>query len=488
MRVLMIYFNTAARASFPLGLSTLANYIKGKGHDVEIFDTTFYKEFAKNKRDNIREKFGFYKKIQNPIEIKYQESSITDDLKKKIDEFRPGIIGFSILSAQFQYSMTIAKFIKQSYHSIPIIVGGLHPTLLPDETINNPCVDMICIGEGEYPFEELLSKMEDKKDITSINGIWVKQNGKVFKNAMGQITDMVDLPVNDWDFFSSQHLYSPLDGKMYHIGPVEFSRGCPYSCAYCSVNAMRDMVRPQKYLRRKSVDGIIEELVHLRNKYKIDMFYFLDETFLSSDLVSLRIFAEEYKKHVDIPFYGLTHPLSVSDEKVKLLKMMGCYLMTIGIECGNEDFRRNILNRNVPTKRIIEAFETFRRHGIHASGFAMLGLPFETRELVFDTIELFRKCQPRTYAVGIYKPFLGSPLRDVCIKEGFFDPGDDNYVYPDYESVLTMPQFPNEEIAGLYKTFFLYTKVPQDKYPQVKEAERDDKIFAELVSEFRMGN
>jgi radical SAM superfamily enzyme YgiQ (UPF0313 family) len=481
MKVLLVYFNTAARASFPLGLSTLANYIKGKGYTVEVFDTTFYKEFLANKRDILREEFGFYKKVGNPVEIKYFDAPLTDDLKKKIDDFRPDIIGLSILSAHFRFSRTISRFIKKFFPSIPVIVGGLHPTLAPDETISDPSVDMICIGEGEYAFAELLERMESKKDITSIKGIWVKQGGTIHKNGIGRITDMNDLPVNDWDLFSRQHLYSPLDGRMYCIGPVEFSRGCPYWCAYCSVNAVRDMVGPQKYLRRKPVEQAIGELVYLKNKYEIEMFYFLDETFLSSDVKSLSVFAEEYKRNVDVPFYGLSHPLSVTEEKVRLLKKMGCYLMTIGLECGNEEFRKNILNRKVSNQRIIEAFDTFHRNGVYVSAFAMLGLPYETRELVFETIELFRRCKPRTYAVGIYKPFLGSHLREVCIKEGFFDPSDDNYIYPDHTTVLNMPQLPKEEIEGLYKTFYLYTKLPHEKFPLIKRAEKDDGIFRTLL-------
>jgi radical SAM superfamily enzyme YgiQ (UPF0313 family) len=485
MRVLLIYFNTAARASFPLGLTSLSNYIVQKGHAVEIFDTTFYKEFAANKRDNVREKLGYYKKIENVPKIEYLESSLKGDLMEKIEEFQPNIVGLSILSAHFHYSMTISRFIKRHFPSIPVIVGGLHPTLAPDETIKEPSVDMICLGEGEYPFAELLEKMEHGKDITSIKGIWFKEGEEVFKTEMGVTTDLNDLPITNWDLFSEQHIMSPLDGRMYRIGPVEFSRGCPYSCAYCAINFLRDMFPGQTYLRRKEVSKSIEELVHLKEKYKLEMFYFLDESFLSTDTKSLRTFAEEYRRQVDLPFYGMTHPLSVTEEKVKLLKKMGCYLMTIGIEHGNEQFRKQVLNRKGSNRAIIRAFETFRKYGIHASAFGMLGLPYETRELVFETVDLFRKCKPRTYAVGIFKPYLGSRLRDLSIKEGFFDPANDDYIYPDITSLLNMPQFPKEEIEKLYRAFYLYTKVPRDKFPLVQQAETDDNVLAKLVSEYR---
>lgn len=485
MKILLIYFNTAARGAFPLGLSILANYIKKQGHDVRIFDTTFYEAFRMKKREILREKIGQYKEISNPIELKYSSSSIEDDLISEIQEFQPQIIGLSILSAHFHFSIELSKIIKEHFPGIPIIVGGLHPTILPEETINVNYFDMICVGEGEYALSELLKRIENDKDIIDVKGIWVKRNGAVYKNDIGKLTDINKIPINDWDLFSCQHLLAPLDGRLHRMGSVEFSRGCPYSCAYCSINYLRDLMKPQKYLRRKNVDRSIEELVYLKDKYRLEMFYFLDETFLSNDTSSLKLFAKEYRQNIGIPFHGLTHPLSVTEDKVKILKEMNCYLMTIGIEHGNESFRKNVLNRNVSNAQIIRSFELFEKYGIFASAFGMIGLPFETRGLVFDTIEMFRKCQPRTYSVGIYKPFPGSNLRSRCIKEGFLDPSNDDYKYPNETSVLNMPQFPKEEIEALYKTFYLYTKVPKNKFSLVKQAETDGKLLTKLVNDYR---
>lgn len=485
MKVVLVYFNTASRGAFPLGLSSLATYIAGEGHEVEVFDTTFYKNFYEQKRDHNREKFGFYKKIENPVTIDYLASDLAEDLFEKIKDFKPDIIGLSILSAHYYFSLDISKLIKQHYPEIPIIVGGLHPTLAPEETINNNTFDMICLGEGEYSFSELLKRMDNQQEIIDIPGIWIKQDGKIIKNEMGPVPDLDSLPIVNWDFFSRQHLHNPLDGHMYRIGSVEFSRGCPFSCNYCAINTLRDMCGGKDYLRRKSVDQSIAQLVHLKKKYDLDMFYFLDETFLSTNLKSLEAFSSAYKREVGIPFYGMTHPLSVTDEKVRLLKEMDCYLMTMGIEHGNEQFRKKTLNRKGSNKAIMNAFETFRRHGIYASAFGMLGLPYETRDMTFETVDLFRQCKPRTYAVGIFKPYLGSRLRELSIKEGFFDSANDDYMYPDTTTVLDMPQFPREEIEKLYKTFYLYTKVPREKFRLVKQAETDDDILAELVGEYR---
>jgi hypothetical protein len=202
----------------------------------------------------------------------------------------------------------------------------------------------------------------------------------------------------------------------------------------------------------------------------------------------LRDLAKLYKREVGIPFYAMTHPNSVTEEKVKIVEDMGCYLMTIGIEVGNEKFRAEVLNRRVANTKIIEAFDLFHKSKVLPSAFAMIGLPFETRELIFETIEMFRRCKPATYSVGIFIPFIGSKLRQVCIDQGFYDPSEDTYEYPADTSVLKMPQLSQKEIERLYRTFMLYTKVDKELFPLVKKAEDDDKLLAELVHQYQNRN
>lgn len=484
MKTLFVYVNPTARAAFPIGLANLATYIKSLGHEVEVFDTTFYKGCSLEDRESIREKIGMYKRVSNPVERVYINSDLKKDLIRKIGEFKPGIIGFSVLSPGFYIAVNLSREVKRAYPDMKIIVGGLHPSLCPEEAIREPSIDMICIGEGEYAMEELLECLDEKKKGYYVRNLWVKNGGKIYKNPVRELISLDDIPVLDWSLFSDQHIYSPLNGRMRRVGPVEFSRGCPYSCGYCSCTALRNLTAPQRYLRHKSIDKAISDLISLEDKYNVEMFYFVDETFLSMGREVFREFAKEYKRQVRIPFYGMTHPNSVNEEKVKILEEMGCYLMTIGIEVGNEKFRSEMLNRPVKNRKIVEVFDLFHRSKVLPSAFGMIGLPFETRKLVFETIELFRRCKPETYAVGIFKPFIGSKLRQICIEQGFFDPTNDTYRYPTDTSVLNMPQFPKEEIERLYKTFVLYTKVKKEDFLLVKKAETDEALLEELFKQY----
>ncbi|MBK8574344.1 MAG: B12-binding domain-containing radical SAM protein [Elusimicrobia bacterium] len=485
MKILFVYLNTAMRGSYPIGLTNLASYIKSLGHTVEIFDSTFFREFVNKNRTIIGEKFGLYKPVENPVALAYEDGDMETALIRRISEFRPDIVGFSTLSAQYYLALRLARKVKAEHPGTPIIFGGLHPSLCPKDVIAESCVDMLCIGEGELAMEELLERMDKKQSIVGVKNLWIKQNGEIFKNPLRELVSLNSLPVLDWSLFSEQHIYTPLNGRVRRIGSVEFSRGCPYSCHYCSCTALRNLTGPHKYLRHKSVSKTIEDLVFLRDTYNVEMFYFLDETFLSININLLKELAHEYKRHVKIPFYAMTHPQSVTEEKVRIVEDMGCYLMTIGIEVGNEKFRAEVLNRRMSNDRIVEAFDIFHRSKVLPSAFAMIGLPFETRELIFETIELFRRCRPATYSVGIFQPYMGSRLRKVCIDNGFFDPTGDTYEYPADTSVLTMPQLSKKEIKNLYKTFMLYTKVKREEFPLLKKAEEDDGVLLELVKKYR---
>src|SRR3990172_7564259 len=109
MKALFVYVNTTLRLSYPIGLTNLATYIKSIGHEVVVFDTTFYKNNIQPDRENIREKIGMYKPVANPIERAYLNSDLIADLINKVCEFKPDIIGFSVMSSEFYFAVKISR-------------------------------------------------------------------------------------------------------------------------------------------------------------------------------------------------------------------------------------------------------------------------------------------------------------------------------------------------------------------------------------------
>ncbi len=477
MKVLLVYVNVTARRFFPTNLTAIAGMLEKNDHKVEVFDTSFYKEAVVMEPRKRKEEVGIYKPVKNPRPIEFNTTKLMDDFEKKIKEFSPGIIGFSCMSIEYPLTLKLAKYVKDNFPAIRTIIGGIHPTIAPNEVLRNKFVDIICVGEGELALSELCNMMDAGTDFTNIKNLWFKKGDSVIKNNVRDYVDLNQLPIPNWDYYSLQHIYGALDGRMWRMGPVESSRGCPYSCTYCINHILQNLYCKvgKKYHRAKTPEKWIAELKNLKERYNVEMFYVLDETFLAMPTDSLRKIADLYKNEVNIPFFIQTSPLSVTEEKVKLLKEMGCYLVTMGIENGNPEIRDKILKRPINDETIINAFKIFKKYGIKASSFNMVGVPFETRQDFFKTVELNRKCRPDTLAASIFIPYKGTFLRQVAIENGFFHPSEEE-VYPTDFSLLNMPQFKPEEIRGLFRTFAPYCRLPKFFYPLIIISEKENPL------------
>ena len=163
---------------------------------------------------------------------------------------------------------------------------------------------------------------------------------------------------------------------------------------------------------------------------------------------------------------------------------MNCDRISIGLEHGNEEFRKKMLKKNFTNKRVIEGFKILNKYNMKISVNNMIGFPDETREMVFDTINLNRQIKVDSVNGFVFQPYCGTYLRDYCIKKGYLPEDNTMIDNPIGSSVLNMPQLSKEEIEGLLRTFVLYVRLPKKYYPKIKEAEelndKGDKVLAEL--------
>ena len=155
----------------------------------------------------------------------------------------------------------------------------------------NDFVDMVCVGEGEYPLLELVETMERGETNHSIGSIWFKENGKIIKNEIrNTVTDLDELPMPAKDLYYSKSTHF---SKCYYIMA---SRGCAYSCSFCFHSYMRELTRDKgKYLRFRSVDKVISELKMAKEKYNIKSIRFFDDS-LGSKFSWLEEFSIKYPK------------------------------------------------------------------------------------------------------------------------------------------------------------------------------------------------
>jgi len=369
----------------PISLPVLKGFVKSKtAHEAKILDLVFYG--------------------------KDWQQHVLDEIKKE----RPDLIGFSILSFNYQSILSIARFIKQ-HSTIPIIAGGVHVILSPEEVISNHEIDIVCIGEGEYVLKELL---DNSLDCSAVDGIWYKKKGEIIKNMPRQLITNLDLlafpDFDDFDIEKCLFIYNN------HLS-IMASRGCPYSCSYCNNHALRRTLKGT-YVRFRSVENVIEE-IDLRIKQYYDKgfryFYFFDDTFILNKDYVLK-FCKQFKEkgfHKLLRWNVNIRANLVTDELMRALKDAGCYQVRMGVESGNEYIRNTIYNRGMTNQEIFHAVDIIKKNNLQLRLYFMVGAPQETVEMMQESFQMADTLNADEIFFGILYPLPGTDILKICEKE-----------------------------------------------------------------------
>jgi radical SAM superfamily enzyme YgiQ (UPF0313 family) len=298
----MIYPNQWATGNKPIGIATLAAVLKKAGHPFGLFDFTEF-DMGKGIGDRIiGERSLEFRPVSNPERLpRRQPATVQEVLEKliqEVDSFKPDMIGLSALSDDYPLGLVALRYLRRHF-STPTIVGGVHASVDPAGIIQESCVDMVCVGEGEGAIADIGERMDQGEDLSSIPNLWVKTSDGVVKNPVRPlIEDLDSLPYPDWDIYPEVAFYKPFDGRVYKYGDVEMSRGCPYTCSYCINVELQEVYRGKgSYHREKSVARVIEEIRWFKERYGIEFIRFWDETFLLMSLGRLEALAEEYSRN-----------------------------------------------------------------------------------------------------------------------------------------------------------------------------------------------
>jgi len=427
MKVLFVYPNIGTELRIPLAISILIATIRKAGHEVKLFDTTFYGEFHTD--DEKMSALGTHEKTNlNEIVGKTEKKDVKEMLKKEVESFKPNLICVSLVERNFNTAKELLQDTK-----IPTLVGGILPTIAPEFVLKQPWVSGICVGEGEEWIKEVLK-------------------GKSLDSKF-PLMDMDDIPDQDWSDFDERHLLKPFMGKVYRGGAFEFSRGCYKSCTFCVAPKIRKICEGLgRYHRTKSPSRCIEEIQKKILEYQLTMVSFGDTDFLSGVTKPVMYdFLSLYARKIKTPFTIQTGVENLMDEKsLKLLREAQCCAISVGIESGSDRIRKTVIKKAIPFEVIKKAFDLCRKHELRITANYMVGLPFETEKDIMDTMELNKYIDPPSIAVTFFTPFMGTELYDICIKEGFYRPFRENvYGYPP----LDMPQLKPEKIKKMVKDF-----------------------------------
>ena len=380
--------------------------------------------------------------------VYFSESLDLETWRTEIHRQRPDLIGFYSTAEQFFFIKTLIEAVPRPIFTIG---GGPHPTCYPRCIETIPRLDAICVGEGEYPLLELVQALEAGRDFTGIQNLWVRQNGNILRNETRPFIQNLDLlPFEDRELLDMQ---AAIDQYGFSQLRIMATRGCPFSCTYCS-NKRTSRTQPGRYVRYRSAEHILGEIKTIQSKVRFDEIFFDDDIFMMNREI-VDEFCRRYPQEVGKPFVFCGRVEACHEDVLRKLKEAGGRRIDFGLESGNEEIRRSIMKRKMSNRQILEATRLAQSVGLQVKTLNMVGLPEETEEKFQDTIRINQEINPDVISLSVFYPYPGTELYDYCLEKNYLHPEEslpENYVSR-RESLLELPHFPKKDIARCFRWF-----------------------------------
>jgi anaerobic magnesium-protoporphyrin IX monomethyl ester cyclase len=354
------------------------------------------------------------------------------NLANLVSNEKPLTVGFSTLTGlALLPTLRASKAIKRAY-LVPVIWGGLHPSMLPEQTLLNDCIDFVCIGEGEQTIVELVRVLQghrqEAKELADIAGIAFKRNGEVVRTEPRAFMQDLDALHPAWHhlditryFRLGKHFYvdQGLQISGEKVGAIITSRGCPWRCGFCYNQFVN-----KRTFRAHSAGRIINDIRSFKERHGITAIAFEDDYFFADRERALEII-----RHIDIPWSSNVRANQMAkwgDEFARELSSHNCIELRIGAESGSQRVL-DIMNKDITVDQIRRSVDLCVRYGIPATLGFMLGIPGETWSDAMATLELMDELEEmgdniRTLGPGVFMPYPGTPMFDLAMECGFRPP------------------------------------------------------------------
>lgn len=371
----------------------------------------------------------------------------------KTDE--PAILAFSCMTTNVHRCLRVNRAVK-ARRKVFTVFGGSHATSFA-EMIEQDGVDAICVGEGEGAIVDLVNRLERGGSIEDIQNLWVKRDGEIIRNSLRPLIDPLDsLPVPDHAVFERA-----IPRSLWRTY-VHTSRGCPYGCTYCFNELFRRIYKGKgRWLRRRSVDHVIEELERIKASGYYRFIRFTDNLFILNP-AWVEEFARRYRP-IGIPFSCMVRADLVNESVVRCLAGAGCYSMSLGLEAGSDRVRNGILKRNMGSEDILRACRIIRRHGLRLGTFNIIGIPGSTLEEDFETLDLNIRCRPTHANCSMLQPYKRTAIYEYAAAGDWLE-DDPTTISIDNVHEVSYVKFRDQEekrrIENLHLLFPVIVKLP----------------------------
>lgn len=360
-------------------------------------DVPTYQHIGLGYLASVIEKAGYDLKV---IDAKLERLGI-EEVLEEIKKHSPDILGITSMTHEVVTAAEIAIRYKKLDPGVTVVLGGVHVTALPKETLKEfPQVDVGIIGEGEVTFPSIIKVVEaGGKDFSGISGVvYRNRDGDINFNRSEWIENLDELPRPAWKYFP--------DAKNYMIIT---SRGCPYDCVFC-------MQASGKRVRRRSIQKVIEEIEKVLEERAPGKFLFYDETFTLDKKRVYELCDTLIKKGLNnrMEWSTTTRVDAVDKDLLVKMKEAGCNHIEFGIESGNEEMLKRI-KKGITKKQAEAAVSLAKEEGYHTEGAFILGHPYESLQTAVETIDFAAKLNTDIIQLGIMVPYPGTEVREMVL-------------------------------------------------------------------------
>ena len=351
----------------------------------------------------------------------YTDQQLTDLFEKYKGSIQA--IGLTSISTTLKQLWRIARLAKEALPDIPVIAGGPHARLAPEDIIKCPEVDIVFTSEAELSISDYVLG----KDLADIDGIYYKKDGKILKNeASNYVRDLDDIPFPSYELFriSDYHTTKGI-AKRHPSSYIITSRGCPHNCTFCSSKALNPT--EDKRVRFRSPENVVEEIEYIVKDHGVRELFFSDDMFTARTSHLVGICEGLIKRKLDLVWVCMTHVNHITTEKLRVMKKAGCHQVCFGVESGDPAIQKAI-NKNLDFEKVKSAVQMTHQEGIDVRCSFMFGNQYETPETMQRTIDLAKRLKPDFASFNIAAPYPGTFLRSWAMDNGFLE-------NPNYEAL-----------------------------------------------------